>query len=197
MYANNEGPIPGENFTSDTKNYPWHQPPEFTEINKALDMLAKKITGFKTANGILTIAELGVPLYRISSMIVMAGIGEGKWTPDFALLIAGPLTKMIEVMCIGFDVEYNVGIDEDETIFTGDFFKNQRELKNRDTGDAFEILSEQMDEIQDAAENQDAAPEGDLQEEGFMTMTGGDPSVATEDAGAEATPSETAPEEEV
>lgn len=186
MYMNNEGPIPGENFTSDTKNYPWHQPPEFTDINKALDMLAKKITGFKTANGILTIAELGIPLYRISSMIVMAGIGEGKWTPDFALLIAGPLTKMIEVMCNGFDIEYTVGIDEDETIFTGDFFKNQTELKDRDTGDAFEILSEELPEIQEAAEGQEA-PQGDLQKEGFMTMMGGDPSGADtgmEDSGA-------------
>lgn len=186
MYMNNEGPIPGENFTSDTKNYPWHQPPEFTDINKALDMLAKKITGFKTANGILTIAELGIPLYRISSMIVMAGIGEGKWTPDFALLIAGPLTKMIEVMCNGFDIEYTVGIDEDETIFTGDFFKNQAELKDRDTGDAFEILSEELPEIQEAAEGQEA-PQGDLQKEGFMTMMGGDPSGADtgmEDSGA-------------
>lgn len=181
MYMNNEGPIPGENFTSDTKNYPWHQPPEFTDLNKALDMLTKKITGFKTANGILTIAELGIPLYRISSMIVMAGVGEGKWTPDFAILLSGPLTKMIEVMCIGFDIEYNVGIDEDETIFTGEFFKAQNELKNRDTNDALKILKEEMPEIKEAAEAQadtGTAPEGDLQSQGFMTMAGGDPSAA-------------------
>src|ERR1044072_6682128 len=99
---NNSGPIPGENFTSDTKNYPWHRPPEFNDINSALDMLAKKITKFKTANDILSMVELDIPLYQITSTIIMAGIGEGKWTVDMGLLIAGPLTKMIETMCLGY-----------------------------------------------------------------------------------------------
>ena len=35
-----DGPIPGENFTSETKNYPWHRPPEITDYDEALEFAA-------------------------------------------------------------------------------------------------------------------------------------------------------------
>ena len=31
--AQPSGPIPGENFTSDERNYPWHRPPEYTDTD--------------------------------------------------------------------------------------------------------------------------------------------------------------------
>lgn len=166
----NNGPIPGENFTSDTKNYPWHQPPEFVDINKALDMLSVKLTDFKRANGILTMVEMGSPLTRVADMILTAGIGEGKWTPDFALLLAGPVTRMVELLCIGFEVDYEIGIEEDEDDFvTSTFFKEQHSLKEDASG--FKILKEEMPDIKQEAEQ--AAGQGgesDLQQSGFMAM---------------------------
>lgn len=166
----NSGPIPGENFTSDTKNYPWHQPPEYVDVNKALDYISQKLTDFKRANGILTIVEMGVPLTRIADMILTAGIGEGKWTPDFALLLAGPTTRMIELICIGFEVEYTIGIEEDEDDFvTSTFFKEDMKLKERNSG--FKILNEELPDIKDQAEQAGGAPaEKSLQSSGFMAM---------------------------
>jgi len=179
MYETGNGPIPGENYTSDTKNYPWHQPPEFTDLNKALDMLAKKITKFEVANGILTIIELGFPLVRITDMLITAGISEGKWTPDFALLIAGPLTKMIETIAIAFDIEYTVGIDDEEPVVTGEFFKKSHELKNYSAQGTYKILSEEMPDIKaDAADQSDPSTETTepepstpaMEKQGFMEM---------------------------
>lgn len=169
----NKGPIPGENFTSDTKNYPWHQPPEFTDLNKALDMMGDKLTKFKVATGIMATAELGIPLYKITTMILVQGIGEGKWTPDFALLLAGPVTRMIELICQGFDVEYELGLDDDEDDFvTGTFFKEKKSLEQRSV-DGFEVLENDINEIKQQAEGQEAPDEeseGDIQSEGFMAM---------------------------
>lgn len=169
---NTSGPIPGANFTSDTKSYPWHQPPEFTDINKALDMLGDKITEFKTANGILTFVELGAPLYKVSQMILMQGVAEGKWTPDFALLLAGPLTRMIEIICIGMEVEYQVGIDDDPDDFeTGTFFQNQKKAETPAGG--FKLLDQELPEIKEAAEAQEPTQSnGNLQTQGFMAMNG-------------------------
>ncbi|AXP07718.1 hypothetical protein SmphiM6_27 [Sinorhizobium phage phiM6] len=172
------GPIPGSNFTSDTKSYPWHQPPEFTDINKALDMLGDKITEFKVANGLLVFVELGAPLYKVAQMILMQGVAEGKWTPDFALLLAGPLTRMIELICIGFDVEYDIGIDDDPDDFeTGTFFKKQRDSQTAGTN--FVLLDQEIGEIKEAAEAQNENAEGtktqDLGSQGFMAMAGGTP----------------------
>lgn len=169
----NSGPIPGENFTSDTKNYPWHQPPEFTDVNKALDMLGKKLTDFKRANGILSIVEMGVPLTRVADMLLTAGIGEGKWTPDFALLLAGPVTRMIELICIGFEVEYILGFEEDPDDFeTSQFFQENKKLEESTNG--FEILKQELPAIKTAAAAEGEAPEGgkekDLQSGGFMSM---------------------------
>ena len=179
MLDGNSGPIPGENYTSDTKNYPWRQPPEYSDLDDALDFWAKKITDFKVANGVLTMAEMGFPLYKISSMLLMNGVGEGKWTPDFALLLAGPLTRMIELICVGFKVDYDLGIEDDEDDFeTGKFFKHDQELR---TPDGFKLISEELPDLKDEAEGQ-AGGEGeqssgvqgdtpDLQQQGFMAMT--------------------------
>ena len=169
----NSGPIPGENFTSDTKNYPWHQPPEFTNLNQALDMMAKRLTDFKRANGILSMIEIGVPVTRVADMILTSGIGEGKWTPDFALLLAGPVTRMIELICIGFEVEYTLGIEEDPDDFeTSSFFKEEKKLQESANG--FEILKQELPAIKTAAAAEGEAPEGgkekDLQSSGFMSM---------------------------
>lgn len=163
----NSGPIPGENFTSDTKNYPWHQPPEFVDVNKALDMISKKLTEFKRANGIMTMVEMGVPLTRVADIILTAGIGEGKWTPDFALLLAGPTTRMIELICIGFDVEYTIGIEEDEDDFiTGTFFTESKKLTDDASG--FELLKEELPELKEEASASGGGE--DLQQSGFMAM---------------------------
>ena len=178
MAQGNAGPIPGANYTSDTKNYPWRQPPEFTDLDEALDYMAKRLTQFKVANGVLTMAELGLPLYKITSMILTMGMGEGKWTADYMLLMAGPVTRMIELMCIGFEVEYDLGIyDDEENFTTGDFFKKEMELK----GNGFKILEEAIPEIKEEAEAQNGADgepvappkeEESLQMGGFMAMQG-------------------------
>lgn len=118
-----KGPIPGENYTSDTKNYPWHQAPEYVDINKALDYLSKIITKKSTANGLMTLIEMGTPLYKVSIMLLMMGIMQGKWTVDFALLLSGPLTRMIEILCVGYGVEYDIGIEEEDDMPTGSFYK--------------------------------------------------------------------------
>ncbi|QIG73082.1 hypothetical protein EVB99_091 [Rhizobium phage RHph_N3_19] len=170
----NAGPIPGENYTSDTKNYPWRQPPEFSDIDEALDYMSGRMTQFKVANGLLTMAEMGFPLYKVASMILMQGVGEGKFTPDFALLLAGPVTRIIELMCIGFDVDYDLGINDDDDDFeTGTFFKHDKEMKLPKT---MQLLDEELPDIKTEAEQQASTGQTqDLQQEGFMAMSGGNP----------------------
>lgn len=184
----NDGPIPGENFTSDTKNYPWHQPPEYKNIKVALDKMAVKLTEKKISRKLIALAEMGFPLVRISQMIIMEGIGQGKWTLDMGLLLAGPFTKIIEIMCDTYGVEYTIGIeeDEDEDFETGIFFKGLAELESsaRDSG-VYKVVKSEMPKITAEVEEQ-AAPETsetsvteeepDLQERGFASMMGDEPS---------------------
>lgn len=111
---NLSGPIPGENFTSDTKNYPWHRPPEYTDLDKAIDACAKQLMAPKSARGLLTMIEMGLDIVTITGIFVMSGIGAGKWTPDFALLLVGPVSHIIVLMCEGRGIDYELGLNDDE-----------------------------------------------------------------------------------
>jgi hypothetical protein len=81
-----DGPIPGENFTSDTKNYPWHRPPQHTELDDAIEDAYKTLLEKNASVSVITLLELGVSAAQIADMFCTSGIGKGKWTVDYASL---------------------------------------------------------------------------------------------------------------
>ncbi len=180
-------PIPGENYTSDTKGYPWHQPPEFTTLGPALDKMSQKMTDRKTAPLLMSMVETGLPLYKLSQIIVMEGMANGKWTLDLGLLLAGPFTKILEIMCSVYDIEYTLGIEDEDDEPTGLFAVGIENLKKQgaDKG-VFRLVQDELPKIQSEASEQEvdstASPEAsgeqDLGEVGFATMTGGNPDEA-------------------
>lgn len=107
-----DGPIPGENYTSDTKNYPWHRPPEFTDLDDAIDYTIAKFTKKDNAFGLITMLEMGMSIAVITRTYVISGIGQGRWTPDFAVLLSGPVARIIQLMAKSYDVEADLGIDD-------------------------------------------------------------------------------------
>lgn len=111
MMPNPNGPIPGENFTSDTKNYPWHRPPEVTNIDQAIELSAKQLMDEEKSSGLLTMMQLGVPISMLTDIFVTSGIGAGKWTPDYAILIAGPVSHIMMLMAKAEGIEPDLGID--------------------------------------------------------------------------------------
>lgn len=141
------GPIPGENFTSDTRNYPWHRPPEYTNIDKALSMCAKKLFNGETARGLLTMMEMGAPITALTSAFVLSGVGGGKWTPDYALLLAGPVSHMMVLLAKANDIEYNLGIENKNTAPTGAFFREiEKENKKLRAVDSITEVQEKTQE---------------------------------------------------
>lgn len=125
------GPIPGENYLSDTKNYPWHRPPKYTNIDQALDHVIENIFKKKTSQTLMTVLEIGIPVSTVVSMYLQAGIGQGKWTPDFALLMAGPVAHIFRIMADGYEIKYDMGIEDNSKIPTKSFFQNMSDLKTK------------------------------------------------------------------
>lgn len=107
----NAGPIPGENYTSDTKNYPWHRPPEVTSIDQGVELAAKQLMSDDKASGLLTMLQAGLPISTATDIFVTSGIGAGKWTPDFAILLAGPVSHIIQLMAQAEGIDADLGID--------------------------------------------------------------------------------------
>lgn len=141
-----DGPIPGENYTSDTKNYPWHRPPEITDMDKAIEASIKQLTTRNGAYGLLNSLQAGVTIVDAADMFVTSGIGNGKWTPDFAILLAGPVARMMEIMAKDAGITYALGLDE-EPLPTISYYKKQHELTRAEADKAANTLQEQAGSI--------------------------------------------------
>lgn len=117
-----DNPIPGENFTSDTKNYPWHRPPQFTDQNEAFEYIVEQIMDEDVSTSVLTMLEMGVPVSRLVDMMITAGIGGGKFTVDYGLLMAGPLSHVICLMARRMDIPVDLGVKSKNKTPTKAFF---------------------------------------------------------------------------
>lgn len=117
------GPIPGENFTSDTKNYPWHRPPEITNLDQGIELAAKQLMDEEKSHGLLTMMQMGTPLNILTDIFVTSGIGAGKWTPDFAILLAGPVSHIMMLMAKAEGIEPDLGIDLKKNTHTISYMK--------------------------------------------------------------------------
>lgn len=134
-----EGPIPGENYTSDTKNYPWHRPPEVTDMDKAIELIARKVMSEPLCFNIITMLEVGVPVISITGIILMQGIGAGKWTPDYAIMLAGPTCHIIMIMAESYGVKYTTGLDTNYKPKTKHYFEMANRVNAvRSVGDQME-----------------------------------------------------------
>jgi len=146
-----DGPIPGENYTSDTKNYPWHRPPEFDDIDKAIDYIGKRLTKEENAVGLLTMIENGLPLTDLTQMFLMSGIGAGKWTMDYALLLAGPTCHIMMIMAKAYGMKYNLGFDNNEIASkppTAAFFNTMKVINTAKATAAGRTALDQISDIQ-------------------------------------------------
>lgn len=127
-----DAPIPGENFTSDTKNYPWHRPPQFTSMNEAFEYIVEQIGEEDVSTSIMTMLEIGVPVARLVDMLLTAGIGGGKFTVDYAILMAGPLSHVICLMARRMDIEVDLGVNKKRKAPTKAFFDALERSQNSD-----------------------------------------------------------------
>lgn len=159
-WDSNDGPIPGENFTSNTKNYPWHRTPEIKDLDDAIDLVIKRVVSDKKKSmGLITLIEMGMPIATATDIIVTQGISSGKWTPDFAILLAGPVARIIEMMAKGAGIkDYVRGWEEDDRVPTKTFFDVQSK-KNRSVPDA-ELLEAKRQAIKAAEEVKESSPSG-------------------------------------
>lgn len=147
-----DAPIPGENYTSDTKNYPWHRPPQHTDLDSAIEDCFTKLTSEDSFMGLLTMIEMGVDIVSLTDMFVTAGIGAGKWTPDFAILLAGPVSHIIYLMAKGYGIECEMGLTEKKKPVTKAFWQTMKEIDGDRAGNIASQIN--LEGIKEAAERQ-------------------------------------------
>lgn len=114
-----DGPIPGANYTSDTRNYPWHRPPDLTGYDEIIDYLITKFSSTKSANSILALLEFEMDVASLVSTMLLSSVGKGKFSVDMALLVAGPFARYVEIMAKSNGIKkIEMGIEDNEPITT-------------------------------------------------------------------------------
>ena len=93
-----DGPIPGESLTADTRNYPWHRPPEVTDFNEGVTRLIADMDDEREMQLIYSLLELEVPVAIITSNILMRKISRGVIPIDLGILMAGPVSRYVEIL---------------------------------------------------------------------------------------------------
>ncbi len=78
-----DGPIPGENYTADTKNYAWHRPPQFTNMDDAIEYSIKKIFDEEHSDAFVIMLQVGwsiVDMLRcLSWAVLVKDFGPSTW----------------------------------------------------------------------------------------------------------------------
>ena len=83
-----DAPIPGSSLTVAPGSRPYEQPPQYVDEEKAMYAVLDSITSPKVGVSVGKALDKGVYASNIANSILMAGVAQGKWTPDVAALMA-------------------------------------------------------------------------------------------------------------
>ena len=105
-------PIPGQSLTSEPRNVPWENPPQFPDPESALlwhmDRLQEP-EKIKAIGGLLT---LGLDVVTLTEGLLRSAVLEGRHSIDVSLLIGPIIHEYIVGTADAAGLEYNEGIDE-------------------------------------------------------------------------------------
>jgi hypothetical protein len=164
-----EAPIPGGNFTSDTKNYAWHRPPDLVDYDEAVSYMIDKIDEPEQIELVYAMLGIDAHITTVVTTILLQAVSKGKMGIDLAILVAGPLARYIEIAAKDVGIKYEIGVeDKNRVIITPTLLK------------ASMGIIDQEEEVQDTVV-EEATPEAP--QESLMAMP--DEMSATADEQAE------------
>ena len=124
--ANNiefNGPIPGENYVHDTKNFPWHRPPDFTDFDEAVEFCLDQIMEEEVNLTFMAFIEIGMSITTATSIYLTMGVAQGRWTIDYAILLAGPVSRIFEIMAKVHGIKFKLGTEGKAPVITAALLK--------------------------------------------------------------------------
>lgn len=134
-----DGPIAGANYTSDTRNYPWHRPPEFNDYDESVDYFIKKVSRPETMSFMASSMANGASILELTTLSVFKMMQEGSVTPDMAILIAGPIAKSLELIAEGQEINYERGWKQEPNVITPETMRKEMERQNAPIEQDFEL----------------------------------------------------------
>jgi hypothetical protein len=117
------GPIAGENLTSDTRNYPWHRPPDVQDYDEVVEALIKDSMKPKEMSRILSMLSNEMTLSSIVDFKVLALMSQGKFSLDMGILAAGPYARFLDILAKDAGISVEMGLEDENFSMTPDIVR--------------------------------------------------------------------------
>ena len=111
-----DAPIPGGNYTTDTRNYSWHRPPDLVDYDEAVGYLIDRIDEPEQIELVYAMLGIDAHISTVVTTILLQAVSKGKIGIDLALLTAGPLARYIEISAKDVGIKYDMGVENKDRI---------------------------------------------------------------------------------
>lgn len=139
-----DAPVAGANYAADTRNYPWHRPPDLVNYDEGVDYIIKKLQDPEQLETVYALLKIDIQVSTVVTSLFMQAISRGKFSIDLAILMAGPIARYIGIIADEQDIKYDMGVgDEDRIKITPTSLKMALGIIDDDEEPA-EVLEEPM-----------------------------------------------------
>jgi len=139
-----DAPVAGANYAADTRNYPWHRPPDLVNYDEGVDYIIKKLQDPEQLETVYALLKIDIQVSTVVTSLLMQAISRGKFSIDLAILMAGPIARYIGIIADEQDIKYDMGVgDEDRIKITPTSLKMALGIIDADEEPA-EVLEEPM-----------------------------------------------------
>ena len=107
-----DAPIAGANYAADTRNYPWHRPPDITEYDEGVDYLIHKMQEPDELELVYALLGIDAKVVTVVASLLMQGVSRGKFSIDLAILMAGPIARYVGILADEAEIKYDMGISD-------------------------------------------------------------------------------------
>ena len=172
-------PIPGQSLTSEPRNYPWENPPEFANPEEALLFHMDRLKDPSKVKAIAGLLTLGLDVVTLTEGILRGAVAEGRHSVDVSMLIGPIVHEYIVGVADAAGIDYDEGLEEDEidverikySVRSEEAKKILEEIESGDDidlGDMESDMPEGMDMQEDTADIIEEEPEEMVVEEEKM-----------------------------
>lgn len=107
-------PIPGQSLTTEPKNYPWENPPEYSNAEDALMWHMDRLDDPEKTKACLGLLELGLDVVTLTEGLLRGAVAEGIHTIDTSLIIGPVIHEYLTGTADAAGIEYKEGLSENK-----------------------------------------------------------------------------------
>ena len=109
-----DAPITGQSLTAPLGDRPWQNPPEYVEVEDALEYYIPKVLDPEFSVELLDIIKMCIPLTTIANSMQNASVMEGIHNVDVGILALPAIVELLALVAKENDVPYKTGLEKPE-----------------------------------------------------------------------------------